>query len=950
MKKTFSIKLLALLVTLSLGCVKGFAAALENAEIFNTTQKFKFQIKSIDKYANTGTCVITANNLDAAATTTLAIPETFDWNVSGTYAGTDYSAEVTWTVIGIGNDAFAGLYNLKTVTVPASVKTIGQRSFYNCGKIETFTIANGSELQTIDNFAFGNTGIKEIDLSGCAKLDLSTKTPFTASLTDLNRQLKKVTLPAELESVGVAFKNCATLEEVNLEDTRAYSLVADAFRGCAALKKITIPADKIGPAFDNTTIGANAFTGCIALDSVAIQGNLGANAIDATAFAKGGTTEPGANHIKHLVFNGNLTGAKAIADGTFDESKATLLDILFEGDITAAGAIDVSAFEATTGAYSALNKVIFDGDITAAGIGSTAFKGATKLATLTFNGDLTAADAIGENSFMGIGTAANPVNIIFNGDITVAGAIHGAATTKGAFYQAGSNPAAPAVGVTNVKFNGELGATGAVAQYAFENSYVTTLDVQTINAAGAIAAGAFNNAAKLATVNFYDLLVSGAVVANTFDATNTALATLNFKNDLTADAVLADNAFANLPGLLAVNFDGNITRSHAIAATTKPFNGAGNVTAPQTGYVLTFNGDLQAENAVYMYNFALSNVKQIIVNGKAVEGAFNDAGASSTTKLTKILYMPADADAARLFKRGTFGSSTDPVDIVMTTTEKVKYLYVEETGTDITPWRIKFQVVSYLSPLVKDKNSDNYYTKFAPKTEQYVIPRYQENGAVVTVYSAYYDKNTFKAPVTGDDANDGQLDLYMNPLRLQTVDGIDGKKVSAYVINTNECVIIRNTKNQKVQMFEDAEGLQGGIQTIGAMTARQANDLRYSEQLVNEWGIQNNYKDSYGNVLKNFAIWTWLNPATQGFSFGLAKDLYKGDVYVLGSKTLYAAARINVIWTDGDGSDNQTTAIMSKLAETQPAQDGIFTLQGVRVSNPVKGGVYIKNGKKVIIK
>ena len=938
MKKTFSFKLLALLLTLSLGCVNGFAAALQDAEIFNTTQKFKFQIKSIDKYANTGTCIITANNLDAATTTTLTVPETFAWNVSGTYAGTDYSAEVTWTVIGIGDEAFAGLYNLTTVSVPASVKTIGVRAFYNCGKISSFTIANSSDLETIGNFAFGNTGIQEIDLSGCSKLDLSgTKTPFTASLTDINYQLKKVTLPAELESVGTAFKNCATLEEVNLEDTRAYIVDANAFSGCAKLKKITIPADKVGPTYETTTIGANAFNGCTALDSVAVQGPLGANAIDATAFT-------GANHIKHLVFNGDLTGAAAIADATFDASKATLLDILFKGDITAAGAIAAGAFLPATGTYSVLNKVQFDGDITAAGIGQNAFKNAPKLATIFFNGDLAAADAVGQNAFSGAGSDVTAMTITFNGDITAAGAIHGTNAGEGAFYQTGRN----VVGATTVvNFNGDLAIAGAIPANAFEECRVTTLNVQKISAAAAITAAAFDDATRLATVNFYDLLVTGAIPANQFDATNTGLATLNFKNDFVADQTIAANAFAGLTGLLAVNIEGNITAAHSFGATGKLFENAGNITGSNNGFVLTISGDLLAADAIYYYNFTSSYVKKIVITGKVVENAFRAASVNATTYLTKITYLPENADAVRLFNLETFNNAAVTPDIVLTTTEKVKYLYVEETGADITPYRIKFQVVSYITPLVKDKNSNNYYNKFAPKAEQYIIPRYQDNDAVVTVYSAYYDKNRFTAP---DDDSDGQLDLYMNPLRLQTVEGVDGTNVSAYVINANECVIIRSTKNQQVQMFEDANGYDGGIQTIGTMTAHQANDLRYSQQLVNEWGIQNNYTDSYGNVLKNYAIWTWLNPATQGFSFGLAKDLYKGDVYVLGSRTLTPAARINVIWTDGDGSDNQTTAILSKLAETQPTQEGIFTLHGVRVSNPVKGGVYIKNGKKVIIK
>jgi hypothetical protein len=255
----------------------------------------------------------------------------------------------------------------------------------------------------------------------------------------------------------------------------------------------------------------------------------------------------------------------------------------------------------------------------------------------------------------------------------------------------------------------------------------------------------------------------------------------------------------------------------------------------------------------------------------------------------------------------------------------------------------------------------------------------------VTVYSAYYDKNRFGYPEYEEDGktlkSHGNLDLYMNPLRLQTVKDFNGKNISAYVVDANEVVIIRSTKD-KFMMFQDVDNYPGSIQTIGLMTAHDANDLRYSNADRNEWAVQNNYTDDYShsigydpidpitkvclspgdhNVLKNYPIWVWLNPAKRGFAFGRYNSLYTGDVYVLGvsyAKTQATgadhiddpAARLNIIWTDGSGDDDQVTAILNKVTvKQQSSKEGIYTLQGVR-TDAARKGVYIKDGKKVIVK
>ena len=66
-----------------------------------------------------------------------------------------------------------------------------------------------------------------------------------------------------------------------------------------------------------------------------------------------------------------------------------------------------------------------------------------------------------------------------------------------------------------------------------------------------------------------------------------------------------------------------------------------------------------------------------------------------------------------------------------------------------------------------------------------------------------------------------------------------------------------------------------------------------------------------------------------------------------------AAAPAHVIWMDADPeTDPNTTGIfeMKHSVKENVKSNAIYTLQGVRVSAPVKGQIYIQNGKKFIAK
>ena len=67
--------------------------------------------------------------------------------------GSIQSGEVTYTVTSIGEYAFSQS-NIGIVTIPASVETIGDRTFNMCSNLETVTFEEGSRLKSIGTEAF----------------------------------------------------------------------------------------------------------------------------------------------------------------------------------------------------------------------------------------------------------------------------------------------------------------------------------------------------------------------------------------------------------------------------------------------------------------------------------------------------------------------------------------------------------------------------------------------------------------------------------------------------------------------------------------------------------------------------------------------------------------------------------------------------------------------------
>ena len=167
------------------------------------------------------------------------------------------SVSIPNSVIYIEASAFASCTGIRSLYLGYSVSFIGDRAFQGCTGMTTFTISSGSELTSVGQAAWMNTGL--------------------TSMTTLGNAPKLTAIPVQ------------------------------AFASCSALQSVTIP-------YNIKTIGANAFASCTKLTSVTIVNSSGTGTstgtltmswyVSTSASATSGTT----------IYNTQLSNASTAAN------------------------------------------------------------------------------------------------------------------------------------------------------------------------------------------------------------------------------------------------------------------------------------------------------------------------------------------------------------------------------------------------------------------------------------------------------------------------------------------------------------------------------------------------------------------------------------------------------------------------------------------------------------
>lgn len=168
---------------------------------------------------------------------------------------------VTFTVRGIDANAFALNANVESVTLPASIDTVGYNAFRNCSGLKRVNISDISAWANIsfrDNLAtplsnadavlyLNGNPVSEVSIAGTIR----TIKPFTFQGI---RTLTKVTIGEGVRTLSDnVFKDCSALAVVSLPQS-VDSIGLNVFSGCSALTAITLPG-KIG------TIRGGTFSG-----------------------------------------------------------------------------------------------------------------------------------------------------------------------------------------------------------------------------------------------------------------------------------------------------------------------------------------------------------------------------------------------------------------------------------------------------------------------------------------------------------------------------------------------------------------------------------------------------------------------------------------------------------------------------------------------------------------
>lgn len=235
-------------------------------------------------------------------------------------------------VTAIGSNAFESVRSFKSVSIPASVTTIGEKAFAHCG-VTSVTFATNSQLTTVDMYAFfsssslqsialpdGVTTIGEAAFNGCNNI---TSISIPDSITTIeNRALdfnsSAFTVYNNAKYLGnstnpylVLVKATDTSITTCNIHTDAKLIYAFAFTDCTLLTSVTIP-DSV------TIIGNSVFYKCDALESLIIgsgvtsigNGIIYYESYDAKlkSVYYGGSAEEW-NTIAIGKYNGNLTDA-----------------------------------------------------------------------------------------------------------------------------------------------------------------------------------------------------------------------------------------------------------------------------------------------------------------------------------------------------------------------------------------------------------------------------------------------------------------------------------------------------------------------------------------------------------------------------------------------------------------------------------------------------------------
>ena len=191
------------------------------------------------------------------------------------------------SVTSIGEHAFSDCSSLERIEIPSSVTSIGNGAFYNCSSLESIEIP--SSVTSIGNSAFSGcsslesieipssvTSIGDYAFFGCSNLREITIDPNNIHVNDQNNILHNCTSLNHLiihtkylfinSNAAKIIGKTSHITRVTIRSSAA-SIGFSAFSECSSLKSIEIPSSV-------TSIGFSAFSGCSSLERIEIPSSV----------------------------------------------------------------------------------------------------------------------------------------------------------------------------------------------------------------------------------------------------------------------------------------------------------------------------------------------------------------------------------------------------------------------------------------------------------------------------------------------------------------------------------------------------------------------------------------------------------------------------------------------------------------------------------------------------
>ena len=902
----------------------GAKAAYQAANYWKNFTNIVEMTEEVDSKIDLGACGENLNCVFDNATNTLYITGTGKMTNYSSFTSVpwyDYLETITSVVIGdgvtsIGNNAFRGCTGLTSVTIPNSVTTIGNWTFYNCSGLTSVTIPNS--VTSIGHSAFsGCSGLTSITIPN----SVTTIESFAfnnCSMLKVVYNNSSLNITKGSSSNGyVAYYALAVITDENRDD---YDLQGDylfstidgtptllAYIGTNA--EITLPENYNG---NNYVVGEKAFYGCTSITSVTIPNSV--TSIASMAFYKCSMLKVVYNNSSLNITKGSSSNGyvayyalAVITDENRDDYdlQGDYLFSTIDGTPTLLAYIGTNAEITLPENYNGNNYVV----------GEKAFYDCTSITSIEIPGSVT---SIGSNAFY---NCSGLISIEIPGSVTSIG--------SNALYNC-SGLTSITISSVNTVYDSRNNCN-AIIETATNKLIVGCNNATIPNSVTSIESHAFYNCSGLTSVTIPNSVTSIGSYAFKYCS---GLTSVTIPNSVTS---IGSSAFEDCSNLTSVTMGNGVTS-------------IGRNAFSRTGwYKNQPNGLLYLDGWLLGYK-SLQPTGALTINegtkGIADNAFLNCTGLTSVTipnSVTNIGFYAFDSCTG--LTSVTIGNSANIERYAFYACTALTSVTIGNSVTTIENYA--FYGCTGLKEIysLAEAPAAIYSYTFNDYSATLYIP----TGAKAAYQAADYWKNFTNiveiAPteVTITISQYGTA-TYCSPYALDfsEVEGLKAYTATGYNTNTGVVTLTR-TKSaiERTGLFLMGEPGEYTVPVI-----EQANDymLNMLVGTLEETAINNKTDD--GNYV-NFK-YTIGSESSQPmfYQFADGSVLSAGKAYLQLPASLFpstASKSVSIRFDEGLTTD------IDEVESEENGSQPIYDLSGRRVSKPAKGGIYIINGKKVVL-